>query len=578
MKQYRRAVKPVLGALLGACFALNGPVLAQISGPVAVETFSFGEDSFAIGSLSRAEGALPRDLWRGATAEDVSFLLDNLPRHYADPAWLDVMRRVLLSPGEGPAGADTALTGQKVMVLARAGFYDEAAGLAELTGGLQSEPELSQAIAYADMLRGDMAAACGRGARLQSGRSTDFWLKLRTLCYVVSDEMAAAELTLGLLRERDLLSDREDALFVAMTTGVKPSGEFAPRTGFEYAAVRHLELPVPVDQLDQADGAVLRALANEPRAPKQARVYAAERALYFGFMDAEEGAAIFRSLSFTPEEIASAGDALRSDPSNYLTDALVFQAVDQMTSLEATLDRTALVGEALRAAGSLQRFTALAKLYAPVTRNLEVIVNYAPYAEEFALAGILAGDPDLAERWITALAQDQTDPDGQGRAQAMLNLMAIRDTEAAERAAPYAGLETPEVGEVDPDNVIEAYTDQNVSVPRLVEIALRPGAAQSDGLNALLALSALPAASDGEVNKIRQMVLNAGLDRSGLGRKLVDELAFHDAAEKFVSNFHARRRADGGVAAEPDAAGAGRPVTGGAARIVPRIKPDIANG
>ncbi|MGV6801795.1 MAG: hypothetical protein ACWA5L_07730 [bacterium] len=577
MSRMMRNIKTALCALVMGVSPLASGAMAQYSPPGTIETATFGEDSFALGSLSQNDGALPRSLWQGADAHSVGYLLDHLPEQYTDPAWIDILRRTLLSPGEGPLGADTALTGKKVMALAVAGYYEEAASLAELSGQLQNRPELSQAIAYADMMRGDMDAACLRGAGLQQGRSTKFWLKMRTICYILNEESAAADLTYGLLREQGYLNNREQELFGALISNSKPVRTIPPLSGFEYVITRQMQLPLPLAKLDEADGAVLRALANESKAPKQARIYAAERALYFNIMPAEEVRTLFKTIQFPEERLNNASQQLADNRDNYLIDALVFQAVERMTQPELTLERTELIGEALRAADNLQRYTALSKLYAPATAHLEVIVNYAPYAQEFALSGILAEQPDIAERWISALAQDQTKPEGLSQAQDLLNLLAVRDVAAAEQIAYYAGLTVPTPAAIDPEKLPLSYSGDPSVLPDLVGIALEPGNASSQGVNALMGLVALQAKSNGDLERIRQKILLRALERSGFSDTL-NKLRFDQQAKIFVARYASRAKSALNISGSrqgTDISNGQYPIASGAAsKVSPRPKPN----
>ena len=561
-----RSKQSVRSLCLGFAALVLAPVAvqAQYTGPVEVETTTFGNDPFAIGSLSVADGALPTDLWAGASADHVDFLLDRVRSNYDSPASMDILRRTLLSPGNGPAGADLRLTAKKLMVLAEAGFYEEAASLAELSAA-GNQPEVSQAIAYADMMRGDMADACRRGAGLTSGRNTPFWLKLRLLCYARNGEQAAADLTLGLLRDQNLLEGAEADLFTAIAIGSKPRGEFVPRTGFEYAAIRQLELPLPLEQLDTVDGSVLRALAGEAKAPRQARVYAAERAHHLGIMSARAVREVFSSIPFEPERIATAKDILVQAPDNYLVDALVYQAVEQMTSGELTLDRAALVGEALRSVGSYERFAALAEVYAPLAQSFEVIVNYAPYAREFALAGIVSGDMTLADRWISALATNQTTPEAMDDARRLLSLLSIRNPGQAQTIAGYAGLqfETPQLTR-ETVSVKEAAAEAG-TVSGLVRIMLETSRGGSKGQAALLSLVAEGTAAEGELGDILGVVRDQARQVAGLDDVGRDS-AFRLAVARLITSK------------APSATITGRVDTGstasGLAAYRPRVKPD----
>ncbi len=554
--------------LMGALFALScGVALAQYTDPVEVETSAFGQDTFGMGSLSAADGALPADLWFGAQAEDLAFLLDHVPARFSDPAQADLLRRVLLTPGDGPQGANSKLTGKKLMALAQAGFYEQASSFAELSGRLSNEPELAQSAAYAEMMRGDLNAACRRGANLQSGRNSAFWLKLRFMCYSLSGETSAADLTFGLLKEQEILSDLDEVLFTALATGSKPKGNLSPKTGFQYVTIRQLQLPLDLDRFDEVDGAVLVALSGETSAPQQARVYAAERAVHFGFMSGQDLAGIFSSFEFPIDRIASVKQLLIEQPENHLVDALAYQAIQQMMTIEFSFDRAALAGEALRVADSLQRFSALARLYAPTISQFEVVSNYAPYATEFALAGILAGDDGLAARWVTALAMDTTKPESLEAAVALLQLWSLRDENRAQVVGGYAGL-TITRPEISMETLNNPVLDGGSNlIPDLVRISLSSGGQSSKGQAALVTLLTSAISASGDLESVRQIVQANSLRVSALG-ELYNERAFAKRAESLIKGLRSTSSSAGTTNGQRSS-----PTAGSAANIKPRVKP-----
>ena len=540
---------------------------AQYTGPVEVETAEFGQDTFSIGSLSPAEGALPRNLWQGANAGDIALLLDNAPARFAHPAQAEIFRRVMLSPGNGPANAPESLTGKKLMALARAGFYEEAASLAELAGGLSTRPGLAESVAYADMMRGDMNAACRRGANLQSGRNSPFWLKLRFICYTVSGETAAADLTLGLLREQSLLSAEEDALFVGLATGTRPTGNIQPGTGFQYAAVRQLQMPLDLNRLDAVDGAVLVALANDTSAPQEARVFAAERAARFGLISGERLGAIFASLQFPPDRLQSAGLLLREQPGNVLVDALAWQAVTQLSAPEMALDRADLVARALGAADDMDRFLALAQLYAPMISQFDVVANFAPHAREFALVGIMTDRQEIAGKWLTALATDTTQANGIEQAIELLQLWSLRDEFRAKSIGNFAGLTiTPPMVEETAFTQSSGTADAAL-IPELVRISLASRDTVPTGQAALVALLASTVSASAELESVRQIIQTGNLQSAGLSDINKDQAFLSRAALLFGDT----QRPAAPTAPRSAVSETGEP----SAEIRPRIKPPV---
>jgi len=566
----RNPIRKALSALLLSAVA-TGAVAQPVQdiGPVAVETAEFGQNTFDIGSLTPSTGALASTLWRGTQAEDVAFLLQTVPTVYSNPAELDLLRRVLLSAGPGPEGADTDLTVIKLRTLADAGFYEEAASLAELSGGLSRQPKLAQAVAYADMLHGDLATACRRGANLQTGRSEPFWLKLRLLCYVQNGETAAADLSLGLLREQAALDGSEGQLFTALITGGTPNSFAAPETGFDYVAARQLGASFTADQLEGASGIILRAIANDPQASLEARAYAIREGLYMGVLRPSDARSLVQSLQLSPEQIASAREALETQPEDALTPLLVWRAAAEMTAPEFTIDRTALIGDALQSAKTAEEFTVLAKLFAPMADQVEVVINYTPYAMDYALAGIVARNESLTRKWIGALTTDQSNPDGIDEAGMLVSLLNMRDPELATRLAEQNGIT------IEPMETSWS-TDQTIArelIPDLVRVSLNTARGEAEGAAALSWLVlAHTETGNGPLGPIRETLI-ANAEKILTTVDIEGELAFEAALGQVISAIaQARPLENNGPTIVPEEAN-GAPATGPQSRIMPRVKP-----
>ena len=131
-----------------------------------VERTSFDTGPFSFGTLTQADGALSQDLWQGSDAALVEDLLESVPVRFDDPVKRMMLRRVLLSPGEGPDGAGAELAGLKLLRAAEAGYVFEAGAVAELMPGLAAAPALSRIVAMRDLYAGDIDRACQRATRI----------------------------------------------------------------------------------------------------------------------------------------------------------------------------------------------------------------------------------------------------------------------------------------------------------------------------------------------------------------------------------------------------------------------------
>ena len=445
-----------------------------------------GADSFALGTLGARDGALPRDLWQGAEPEAVGALLRALPRSYAEPAFLDLARRVLLTPGAAPAGATNALAGDKLLAAAELGFYREAGELAELAPGLSGEPALSKVAALSALLDGEVREACARGAELTRGRADPFFLRLRFLCYVETGENAAADLTLGLLSNQDMLSEGDARVFTALLASGSLGAQVSPEDAFQYAAAAMLGAEVTPDAVPELPGAVLAAVARDAEAGPSLREAALIRALARGLIGAEEGSRLAGDL---------AGTTLADD-------AVAVAAVPARSPEQA-----AALAEALRGAGDWPGFRARAALFA---RQLTALPPDAPTAEDAGLIalGAMTVGADAAPR----LAQVEDE--------------ALR--------ARLSALAATEPGELPLEDRLAATP---MDLGSLVQGALSAAASRSAGAAALAGLTGLGVAAEGQAEEARAALTAAMLARSGQADALARRVAFDAAGAEALASI-----------------------------------------
>ena len=398
-----------------AFFSAGPEANAQITAPAPIEERSLTANVFETGTLTRRDGAMPARMWADSDADTLVFLLDNVPRRPALPAIGHTARRVLLSPAKTPANLDRPtidrLSGHKLLALVNVGFIEEARTIASLSDASPNDPSTGQALASADLLTGRDSQACARGASLQSEREDVFWVKLRAFCYAVAGERDAADLTYGLLRDRGALLPRDEAFLGALVIGFVPDKPLQPNSALELAIVRQLGQPMVAGLSADTDGAVVRAVTMDGSIDPVTRIYAARTAMRMGIMSAQEFGALLGSVSLTPEQIGAPLAMLRGQPNNPLTEAVVYQAVQQMSSPEFLRDKAALIAAALaavdRVGASFDEAFARHRLYADDVANFEGALVPPADAAHFARARLAAGDGAGAGRWLLAMQGDQ---------------------------------------------------------------------------------------------------------------------------------------------------------------------------
>lgn len=544
------------------------PAAAQVAPPAPVEATPLARDAFATGLLSRSEGALAPDLWRGARPETLAVLLDLAPPRPASPAIGEAMRRVLLSAGETPPGATSALGGRKLLALARAGFIEEARTIASLSNAPRGDPHVGRALAVADLLEGRPEEACRRNAGLSSGRDEIFWVKLRVLCYALAGERDAAELTFDILRERGAVEPADEPFLLALTTGAAPKTPPAPENALHLAALRQLGLPLAPELLAVADAGVLKAVARDENLDIATRAAAAQKAAAMGVMSREALAAVYAAASVDVAEIAQAPERARARPDDPMTDILLYKSVSQMSAPEFLRDKAARIALALEAARSFPRAYAASLLYADDIRALEGAIVAPSEAAAFALARMAAGDGESAAGWLSAmLGTDGLAGLTEEQAMAFIDLtslLAALDPAAARRIADRAGV-------VLDDPMARARAAwAGASAPRhgepetlahILEAAFEAARADIPGQAGLAALAASGAASSGD--PLAGVIVAQSLRAAGL-ESLRRRLAFETAWKARFAAAAPAAEAPGTAAAEPAESDDG---------ITPRLKP-----
>lgn len=555
-----RARIAVIAASAGASAALTVAV-AQVALPEAVETAPLATDAFSTGVLDRSNGALPPTLWQGSDSQTLEYLLMHMPSRPSAPSLGETLKRVLLSPGPGPQGAAASLGGKKLLALARAGFAEEARTVSSLSTASRGDPWTGQANAVADLLSGEIAAACRRNANLTSGRDELFWVRLRALCYVEAGETDAADLTLGILRDQGALDAADLEFLTAALTGATPKSPPAAQNALQYAIARKLDLPFSPGLLSEADAGVLAAIAKDISLDPATRISASQRAIAMGVMAPAILSGLLQSVEFDVAEISNAATTARERAADPLSDALLYQSVGEMAAPEFLRDKAQRIAIALSLADSFHRAYALSLLYADEIAALEGTIVTAEEASRFALARMAVGDSVGAGQWLAAMVGANGGVTALPETQAMafieqINLLAVLDPQTAAQIARVAGVSI--LGEDTASVHVTGHGD-DVTTAMIIETAFDAAINNKRGQAGLAALAASAGAAQG--GEIESVVISQSLRAAGLAQ-MQRRFAFENA---WASKF---KNADGSIAT----ATAPTDEQGG---LMPRLKPPL---
>ena len=378
-------------------------------------------DVSSAGLLDDEDGGLGVDMWRGIPRSLVEELLPRLPVATGSPAMQELARRLLLTRARVPDGATTSssLLGLRVERLAAAGDMASVNALMNLAPSDLSDKKVSRAKVDGLLLSGDTAGACADFQALVSEDPQEtYWVKGLAFCRALAGEHEQAMFAADLLRD---LGEQDLAFFTLLGVlsgdrGLTVESLLDP-TPLHIAMMKTARLPVPVDAIAGASPGILVAIGRSPNADLDLRLAAAERAEAVGALDAVLLAEIYRSVTFTPEELADAPTALEKLTAPR-TNALLYQVGQIQEVPTARAEALTLVWRLARERGS---FGTAVRVNLPSLQALEPTPELAWFAIDAVRALYTAGDVTTAQRWFEMVQANAT-PGNTDAALAVLKL------------------------------------------------------------------------------------------------------------------------------------------------------------
>lgn len=373
------------GVLLPVC------AYAQTQEPAPIEQQQISElNAWTVGALSRANGALPADIWSRSDPAFLTLAFDRLPATYDSPATFALARRVLLSGAEAPRGDADAAARERFEALGKMGAADELAMMAAGAGSASSDVAIAQYAAQAELARNQRSAACARGRNASVGDQVPpFLLRLRAYCAAVGGDRAASDLALELARAQNAA----DAWYtgVVAAAGGAP-GARPPAARYDNSLAVQLSIagqlrPGP-NPLANSSTLALVALTRNDQSPQPQRAQAAALAFRRGVISAAETRSI---LAATPAEITSALPPIAV-------------ALRQVTAAPGSMDAATAIAGVLRQATAYADFAAASRFFKADIAALQSAPDAAS-AVLFARAALAAGDAQLGQRLVASARQ-----------------------------------------------------------------------------------------------------------------------------------------------------------------------------
>ncbi len=375
-------------------------------GPRVTMTGLSAIDPAGAGLITTNSGGFAPALWQGSPRGPVAARIAQLPVAPNSPAMQSLMRRLLLTSAQPPAGetpaGEPSFLAQRLAKIVGSGWLEEGAMLAAQSA--RDDMHARMAAAEAFLLQGREADGCSEVTGGGKSWADPYWLKLRTLCYVVQGENAAANLTLDVMRERAI----EDEPFFALATALVEGGAAPPvnalpkPTGVHIALLARAGKPAPASLAAWVPATTLLAQSNDPLL----RLAAAERATAAGLLPADQLALAYDAEKFTADELDDP-EAVAAKLPPARANALYFQSIKKRTMVPA---RAAAFAAALQRAESQNRFALFAALSKDVALRLQATPETAWLAPYVGRVLLFTAQDRAAEQWLAKLTSPTDGP------------------------------------------------------------------------------------------------------------------------------------------------------------------------
>jgi len=357
-------------------------------------------DATWAGTLGPNDGAFPETMWQGTSRSLVAGRLAQL-RPTASPVLQDLARRLLLSTAKPPGGEDPpagpSLATVRLERLVALGQIDGAMAIADLVQTKGDPQPLDRLRVELHFAANDVEGACG-AVQAAIGRYQDFWWDRALIaCQALRGDQAKASVGLSLLQERKAPRDTVFDALVAAVGNRKLKVERLPDpTPIRVALLAAAKLPLPPEALQAASPAVLHQWATNPSVPAEARLSAAERAAALGAIGLDELRKLYAAIPPTSTERKAA--LVRAAAENPRARAVIYTVAKDEP---AAAVRAELIAALLDAGRKHGFFLLMARLTAPILREIRPSPELDWFAPAASRALYGAGEAQAAERWLS---------------------------------------------------------------------------------------------------------------------------------------------------------------------------------
>ena len=261
----------------------------------------------------------PQRLWDNTTQEELQTLLGDISKGYISPATQRILARVLQTAAEAPVrntpSADAAaFLDLRLQTLASTGNVTTAQSLLNTIPQKEYTPSLWKMAVSLPLLEGKVQQACAlHQTALEKDPDNTSAAKMIFFCQLATGDRAAAELTLGVLREQANRSKTTDTFIDLATFGLEQSTQ-APTletpTLLQIALLSVIQKDVPLTVHAAMNPTLFPRLATLPFLWSGTQIAAAEQAMSRGTLDVATLTHLYRSEKFNENEWGALDDGI----------------------------------------------------------------------------------------------------------------------------------------------------------------------------------------------------------------------------------------------------------------------------
>jgi hypothetical protein len=355
----------------------------------------------SVGTLDATSGGFDAEMWQGTPRGTIDSLISLLPATVESRVLWVLRKRLLLTTAAVPptlAAATESLLSRRARALFQAGDLPALAELLAVVPPTHQEEALSKLGADVAFVTNDLASACDTVASWVERSRDRYWQKALVFCEALNGAWERVDFGMRLLIELD----EDDETFFALMraiggeTGTSNGLDVNSLRGLDVAMARAARVGLPDPGTETPPRWLFQSYMDDPGIEPATRFAIAEEAERSGLLGRSELTRIYAAMQVSPELLESASSVASADPGP-TGRALLFRATLAQNS---NFGVAQAIKQAVEVASARQLFGQMARVYAPIVRELDVTSQLGWFAADAALLFLGANDPEAARAWL----------------------------------------------------------------------------------------------------------------------------------------------------------------------------------